>query len=161
MADSATELRRTVDDATRRLSPLTEQVVARRPAPGKWSPKEILGHLVDSAANNHARFVLAQGRGDLDFPGYEQERWVSSQRYQDEPWDDVLALWIAYNRHIGHVADVIPPSEMVVPRARHSLARIAWQQVDPREPATLEFLIADYVAHLRHHLSQIYSLTGA
>ena len=150
-----------MDDAARRLSPLTDRVVSRRPAPGKWSAKEILGHLVDSAVNNHARFVLAQGRGDLDFPGYEQERWVSSQRYQDEPWSDILTLWTAFNRHIAHVVEVIPPDELTASRPRHSLGRIAWQQVDPSESVTLDFLITDYVAHLRHHLSQIYSLTGA
>ena len=161
MASIASEFRRTLDDATRRLAQLTEQEVARRPSPGKWSPKEILGHLVDSAANNHARFILAQGRGDLDFPGYEQERWVSSQRYQDEPWTEIFALWTAYNRHIIHVVSVIPGDELTAKRAKHSLAKIAWQQVDPRQPATLEFLITDYVAHLRHHLSQIYALTGA
>jgi hypothetical protein len=152
--------RRTLDDAAGRLGALTESQVSRRPAPGKWSAKEILGHLVDSAANNHARFVLAQGRGNLDFPGYEQDRWVSVQGYQNEPWSDILSLWIAYNRHIVHVIGAIPRLELTEPRRKHSLATIAWQPIDERAPATLEYLVTDYVGHLRHHLSQIYALAG-
>ena len=160
MSDLTSDLRRTLDEAAPRLAALTESQVARRPAPGKWSAKEILGHLVDSAANNHARFVLAQGRADLDFPGYEQDRWVSLQRYQDEPWNDILTLWTAYNRHLIHIVGAIPRHELGEPRRVHSLARIAWQPIDDRQPATLGYLITDYVGHLRHHLSQIYALTA-
>ena len=157
----ASDLHRVLENATPRLASLTESQVSTPPAPGKWSAKEILGHLVDSAANNHPRFVLAQGRADLDFPGYDQEQWVALQRYRDEAWSDVLALWSAYNRHIVHIIGSIQPHELTLPRRRHSLARIAWRPVDEREPATLEYMIADYVGHMEHHLAQIYALTGA
>jgi hypothetical protein len=154
-------LESTLDDALRRLAPLPEARVRERPAPGRWSPKEILGHLVDSAANNHPRIVLAVGREDLDFPGYEQERWVNVQRYQDEPWGVILDLWSAYNRHIVHVIAAIPRADLLRPRQKHSLHRIAWRLVDEGNPVTLEYMISDYVEHLRHHLAQIYDLTGA
>jgi hypothetical protein len=59
--------------------------VALKPAPDRWSKKEILGHLIDSAANNHQRFVRAQGTPRLEFPGYEQEFWVATQAYASAP----------------------------------------------------------------------------
>src|SRR5688500_4747794 len=62
----------------------------RHPAPGKWSPREVIGHLVDSASNNHQRFVRAQFQDDLVFSGYEQAEWVAAQRYQESPWDELV-----------------------------------------------------------------------
>jgi hypothetical protein len=72
-ATVADQLRTTVLAAANRYSVMTEAEVARKPAPDRWSKKEILGHLIDSAGNNHQRFVRAQLQGELRFPGYEQE----------------------------------------------------------------------------------------
>ncbi len=69
-----------------RLQAIDETKSARRPAPGKWSPKEIIGHLIDSASNNHQRFVRAQFQDHLIFPGYNQEAWVEAQDYQNSQW---------------------------------------------------------------------------
>ena len=93
MPDYADDLRATVGRASASLSAMPDEAAARRPAPGKWSAKEIIGHLVDSAANNHQRFVRAQFQDDLIFSGYAQDRWVSVQRYQDAPWQDLVTLW--------------------------------------------------------------------
>src|SRR5688572_30758858 len=76
---------------------------ARRPAAGGWSPKELVGHLIDSAANNHQRFVRARWQEDLVFAGYEQERWVEAQGYQAARWRELVTLWQDYNRHLARV----------------------------------------------------------
>jgi uncharacterized damage-inducible protein DinB len=149
------EFERTVEEAARRLRALSEEESERRPAPGVWSAKETVGHLVDSAANNHQRFVRAQARPDLDFPGYEQDEWIAAQHYQDARWPDLVELWRLYNRHLAHVVARVPEAELKRPRHPHSLQRIAFRPVPERDPATLEYLIRDYVEHLRHHLNQI------
>jgi hypothetical protein len=155
MDDVADDLRRTVAHAAEALLRLTEEEAARRPAPGKWSAKEIVGHLLDSTANNHGRFVRAQLQDDLVFDGYDQDAWVRVQRYQDAPWPLLVALWRDYNRHLAHVIETAPEAERLRPRARHNLERLAWNPVPADEPATLDDLMRDYVDHLRHHLRQI------
>ncbi|MEO8580489.1 MAG: DinB family protein [Gemmatimonadales bacterium] len=74
------ELRHSIDEATPRLQRMTEEQARRSPKPGKWSPSEIIGHLIDSASNNHQRFVRARFQDDLVFPGYEQDAWVNTQK---------------------------------------------------------------------------------
>src|SRR6185369_11177657 len=75
------DFRDTIVSAKARLSDMSETESRRKSSPDDWSPAEVLGHLIDSAANNHQRFVRAQFTDDLVFSGYEQERWVSSQKY--------------------------------------------------------------------------------
>ena len=147
----------TIESAVEALAELSEAESESRPTPGQWSAKEVLGHLIDSAANNHRWFVEAQGKGDLEFPGYDQEHWVAVQRYQQRPWRDLIALWAAYNRHLVHVVASIPDAELCRPRARHSLHKIAWRRVASERPASLEYLIGDYYAHLQAHLDSIVS----
>ena len=153
------DFRETIVGATARLKEITPED-SRRKSADDWAPIEILGHLVDSATNNHQRFVRAQFTDDLVFPGYEQDGWVSSQKYRDESWPDVIQLWSSYNLHLVHVASVIPPYILTKPRAKHTLDQIAFEPVPPDEPATLEYLIRDYVDHLRHHLDQIFGKTS-
>jgi hypothetical protein len=153
------DFRATVMDATERLREIPEHASRQKTAPDDWSPIEILGHLIDSAANNHQRFVRAQFTDDLVFPGYEQNEWVSSQKYADESWPEVIQLWSSYNLHIQYLASVIPEAILTQPRATHNLDQIAFKLVDQGEASTLEYLIRDYVDHLRHHLNQIF--TGA
>ena len=148
--------RDTIVSATSRLRDIPEELSREKSAPEEWSPIEVIGHLIDSAANNHQRFVRAQSTDDLVFPGYEQEHWVSSQKYRDESWPDVIQLWSSYNLHLLHVASAIPEDILTKPRSRHTLDQIAFNMVDKSEPATLEYLIRDYVDHLRHHLNQLF-----
>jgi hypothetical protein len=125
------------------LSAMNEADVTPRPAPGKWSKKEILGHLIDSAANNHQRFVRLQLADSIALPGYEQDNWVRVNQYQRSSWADVLALWAAYNRHLA----------AVIERFDEKALGHVWH--GPDGDVTLEFLAEDYVEHLRHHLKQI------
>jgi hypothetical protein len=149
------EFQQTIEGAAEELLKLSETESEIRPAPGQWAAKEIIGHLIDSAANNHRRFVEAQWRDDLDFPGYEQERWVAVQRYGERPWAELIGLWKAYNLHLAHVVSFIPEETLKRPRNRHSLDQIAWQRVGRGNMVSLEYLIRDYLGHLREHLDQI------
>ena len=151
------DFRATVVDATTRLREIPAADSRQKSAPDDWAPIEILGHLVDSAANNHQRFVRAQFTDDLVYPGYEQNQWVSSQKYADESWPELIQLWSSYNLHLHHVASVIPASILAKPRATHNLDQIAFNLVDKKEAATLEYFIRDYVDHMRHHLDQIFT----
>lgn len=146
----------TVEVAANRLLQIPEEQSQVPRATGKWSSKEIIGHLIDSAANNHQRFVRAQFRDDLHFPGYKQEEWISAQRYNAEPWARLVQLWKHYNLHLCHVMSVMPEEKLSTLRQIHNLDEIAFETAAKTEPATLEFFMRDYVVHLRHHLKQIF-----
>jgi hypothetical protein len=151
----ALDLVNTVEGAAAGLAAMDGTRTTSRPAQGKWSPREILGHLVDSASANHQRFVRAMFQDDLVFAGYEQANWVAAQRYQDAPWAELVTLWCAFNRHLARVMAGVPDAIRSKPRTRHSLDRIAFRPVRADTPATLEYLMQDYVDHLRHHLTQL------
>ncbi len=148
------DFRGTVADAAVRLLALTPDQAAVRPGPDKWSPKEIIGHLIDSASNNHGRFVRAQLHGDLIFDGYEQADWVRVQGYQTRNWADLVQLWKALNDHLAHVMEVADIEAVTRPRTRHNLDALAWQPASSAQPATLEYFMRDYLGHLKHHLRQ-------
>src|SRR5215211_3151625 len=79
---------------------------------GRWSRKQVIGHLIDSASNNHQRFVRLMLEDDLSLPGYLQDGWVASQRYNERPWPELLALWSAYNRHLASIIANVPASAL-------------------------------------------------
>jgi hypothetical protein len=137
-------IRQIVSSEGARLRLVSEDEAFRKPADPKWCKKEILGHLVDSAANNHQRFVRAMLAEELVFPAYVQTDWVSAQAYSAESWVNLLDLWSALNLHLAHIVDRIPAAKLT------ARCRIG---TDP--PMTLEALIADYLRHLVHHLAQI------
>ena len=145
MKEIAKNLEAVVDGAAHRLFDITEAESEVRSAPGKWSKKEIIGHLIDSAANNHQRFVRSQQESGVGFPGYTQNFWVEHQGYQSEPWKTLVALWTTYNTHLAHVI-------AQVPQVRENNLCI----VGDHEPATLKWLAEDYVKHAQHHLGQIF-----
>ena len=153
--DFAEDLRATVSEAAGRLRAMTERDAARPRAPGKWSPAQIVGHLVDSASNNHQRFVRARFRPDLRFDGYEQDTWVEAQGYASAPWPELVELWRTFNLHLARVMETTPADILRATRPDHNLDRLAWEVVPADEPATLEYFMRDYVGHLKHHLRQI------
>lgn len=154
------DFRETLVSATARLQEISPEQSRRQPAPDAWAPIQILGHLVDSAANNHQRFVRAQFTDDLVSPGYDGDRWVSAQQYLDASWPDVIQLWNSYNLHMLHVFSVIPTDVLTKSREKHNLDETAFKVVPRNESTTLEYFIRDYVDHLRHHLDQIFSQTS-
>ena len=158
MTDYVADLRATVDGTAAELLRIDPATAARRPRRDAWSAKEIIGHLIDSAANNHQRFVRAHWQDDLVFPGYRQNDWVTVQGYQDAPWEELVTLWRDYNRHLARVMAGVPAHVRERRHARHNLHEIAWRPVPESEPATLDYFMADYVGHLHHHLRQIRGL---
>ena len=129
-----------------RLSALTEDSYSYRPGPGKWSKREILGHLVDSAQNNIRRFVVAQYE-DTPRIGYDQDKWVAAADYQHYPTDDLITLWTLLNRHICVLLQHISPEA----------AQRRCYTGGSTQP-TIEWLAADYCNHLLHHLHQLLEL---
>ena len=144
VADVASELRLIAASVSRELLVAGADAAARRADTTSWSPKEVLGHLIDSAANNHQRFVRAQQAEALTFPGYEQNQWVSSQGYQDADWAHLVGLWTHLNLHLADVIERIPPSRYSVP------CTIGGDAAVP-----LEAIVIGYRNHLHHHIAQI------
>jgi len=142
MSAAADRLAELLDTFPARLAEFSDTEASEKSA--GWSKKEILGHLIDSASNNHQRFVRAAIDPHIDFPRYQQDTWVSAQRYNHEPWSELAALWLALNRHLVHVMHSIPFE-----------ARDHTVSIGGNKPVTLGFLIDDYVDHLEHHLDQI------
>ncbi|MCI0627312.1 MAG: DinB family protein [Acidobacteria bacterium] len=144
MQSTLDDFKSTLDQAPVQLSKIADSDSGKIPSAGKWSKKQVLGHLIDSAANNHQRFVRAQLGQELAFPGYEQEGWVAVQHYQEESWSTLIELWHSYNRHLLHVMARVPPNKI-----NHRCA------IGSSNPVTLEFLMKDYVVHMKHHLRQV------
>lgn len=149
------DFRQTIENASSRLLEITEEQSGIPRSEGKWSPREIIGHLIDSAANNHQRFVRAQFTDELVFAGYEQENWVRVQNYQGERWGELVQLWKFYNQHMVHLVTHIPEETRTRLRSKHNLHQIASETLSENEPVTLDFFIRDYLDHMKKHLGQI------
>ena len=155
------QLEHIVVAATPRLCSISDADASRPLSEGKWSRKEIVGHLIDSASNNHGRFVRVRFSDDLIFPTYDQDAWVRVQNYIRAPWVELVTLWSLYNLHLTRAIAAIPPEERSRRRIRHNLHEVAFRSIPASEPATLEYLIQDYVVHLEHHLAQIFAVGAA
>jgi|RhiMethySRZTD1v2_1073278.scaffolds.fasta_scaffold03067_13 hypothetical protein len=156
--ECAVRLLEAVDIAGPWLLALNAERTTDRPGAGKWSPREILGHLIDSASNNHQRFVRGRWQKDLVFQGYDQDAWVAAQGYQETSWPELVTLWAGYNRHLARVMASVPTDVRQAPHAVHNFDRIAYRPVAADQPSTLEYFMDDYVLHLEHHLRQIREL---
>jgi RimJ/RimL family protein N-acetyltransferase len=144
--ESAAALDAAVDAALRSLARVDETSSLEPLRPGGWCARETLGHLIDSACNNHRRFVIGQPPGVERFDGYTQDEWVSLQQHRDRSWESLIELWTAYNRHLAHVM-------------RSTTAEAAEGSAiapDGSGPITVGYLMDDYVRHLQHHVGQIH-----
>ncbi|MBT8219489.1 MAG: hypothetical protein KJP00_06680, partial [Bacteroidia bacterium] len=110
---------------------------------------------IDSACNNHRRFMIVQFRDDMLFRGYAQDQWVEYQDYQNADWIHLVDLWVAYNRHIIRVINNIPRGILYRENDRHNLHLVAFRPVPQEERVTLSYFIDDYIEHIKHHLRQI------
>ena len=146
MTTVAHQLRSLIDAARPRLLAIPEANASAKSNPDKWSLKEILGHLLDSATNNHQRIVRMQEAVDIGKLTYDQQHWVRSQNYRDEPWEAIVEFWYRYNSHLAHVIGNVDPG---------ALSHVC--DMGYSKPATLKFVIEDYVRHVEHHLEQIMS----
>jgi hypothetical protein len=138
----ASLLLETLDSTLPWLREIREEEASRKPRPEKWSKKEVLGHLIDSASNNQHKFVRTmQAEQHLDFAGYTQDFWVESQQYNSQPWPQIINLWEHYNRHLAHVIAGTPGEKL-----NNTIS------INGSQPLTLRFIMEDYVEHLKHHL---------
>jgi hypothetical protein len=144
MIHLANAIQATVDAAMPRLRAVPDRRTTRDRGAGKWVAKEILGHLIDSAANNQQRFVRARVADPLIFPGYDQSAWVEAHGYRTRPWLELVDIWAAYNSQVAQTISSMPA-------ARRSVRCV----IGDNEAVSLEDLMADYVRHLEHHLAQI------
>lgn len=144
-----------VTAAKRKLDELSGEGLLTKSAPDRWSRQEILGHLIDSAANNHQRFVRAHWQDNLTFPGYRQDDWVKVSHYQQAYWSDLVELWSRYNLHLATIIRHIPRDILDQKHRKHNLDQIAWKVVPQSEETTLRYFIEDYIDHMQHHLNQI------
>ncbi len=149
ISEVASALDQTLDEARTPLLAISEESAGRRARSESWSKKEILGHLIDSASNNHQRFVRLQLDKLLVMPAYQQNDWVRAQNYGGCRWHDLVEFWIAYNRHLGHILRHMDPNA-----AEH-----VWKA--PGKEYTLEVLVEEYLSHLRHHLAQVVGASAA
>lgn len=144
MKDFLENFQTTLTTAKQRLEAMSDEFVSQPRDVNKWSRKEILGHLIDSAANNHQRFVRVPSSLGVTLPGYQQDIWVSVQNYQAYNWQQLISFWYLYNLHLLHVVKYIPEDKL---KNTFSLNG---------ETLELEFVIKDYLRHLKHHLKQIF-----
>lgn len=146
LQDTSVELREIV----KRVVPMLDQIstdtdLAVRPRPEKWSRKEILGHLIDSACNNHQKFVRMMQQTALDFPGYRQDDWVLLQKWAQADWPEMILLWESYNQHIAFLIANVDPEHL-----NHEI------KIEGVGPFKLGFIMPDYLEHLKHHVKQIF-----
>lgn len=124
------------------LSAIDEKSMSEKPLPNKWSKKEIIGHLIDSAANNHQRFVRGQFESIPEIR-YDQDKWNEYNFYQKIDIEQIVTFWTIYNKQLLAIIKRIPSENLK-------------KQIKVGEDVlTIEFLIADYVEHLEHHLKQV------
>jgi hypothetical protein len=140
----AAQLEAEVTRVTPLLRSLPAAIASYTAGPNQWSKKMLLGHLIDSAANNHQRFVRTTRQALVSFPAYEQESWVQIQGYQDADWAELVGLWQHYNHHLAFIIRRIPESALA-----HECS------VGDNPPVTLAWLITDYLDHLKHHLEDL------
>jgi hypothetical protein len=144
MQELSEKLLAVIDMAEPRLHKI-DAAESRKPIlTGGWSRKQVLGHLIDSASNNHQRFVRASLQQSLEFPAYDQEGNVRIQAPQDAEWPLLVSLWAAYNRYLAHIIAHLPTTKL------ETECRIG-----AGTPVTLRFLAEDYLTHLLHHLRQL------
>lgn len=144
MNELSGKLMNTVDSAVPILRQVSDAESEKPTLKGGWSRKQVIGHLIDSASNNHQRFVRAALQGSLEFPHYDQDGFVRVQAVESVLWPILVTLWASYNLYLAHVIAYLPADKLEAPC-----------QIGDDDPVTLRFLAEDYLTHLLHHLRQI------
>ena len=146
MHEAINELEKIVNLFSQRIALISESDFVDKPLPTKWSKKEVLGHLIDSAENNLRRFICAQYETQPPKIKYEQNFWVTANDYKNSPTADVLANWRLINLKICRVIKQMPAENHFKNCDTGS---------DIPKLHTIEWLAIDYMKHLKHHLNQI------
>ena len=144
MKETIQQLELILIDYTPQLQQRDAENFSFKPSPGKWSGKEYLGHLIDSAQSNIRRFVMAQYE-DKPYIVYDQEKWVQAANYQEYPLHDLINLWVLLNKHIIMILKKLPEGATA-------------REVLTQDTHSIEWLAQDYNKHLLHHLHQILNM---
>ena len=147
MQTTANQLKAFIDHHVEALKLLPESDMVVKSAPGKWSKKEIIGHLIDSAQSNIRRFVVAQYE-DSPTIVYNQDKWVTIVNYQQWNTNDLVNLWYLLN---------IQAAEIL----KNTSLEMAQRKCQTQELHSIEWLAVDYIKHLRHHIHQVLNLEPA
>jgi DinB superfamily len=127
------------------LRAIAEDRAAAKPSrEGAWSAKQEMGHLIDSATNNHVRFVRGSLEPEFHGPSYDGDGWVARHGYGELPWAGLVDFWERYNRLLVELVARIPEERLET----HCY-------IGAGGPVTLGFVIEDYIAHMQHHLDHI------
>ena len=140
----AASLAAAIDRESPALRAIAEEAAATPLREGAWSCKQELGHLIDSATNNHVRFVRGSLEPELHGPSYDGDGWVALHGYAERPWISLIEFWERYNRFLVELVARIPEDRLETPCSIGSGA-----------PVTLGFVVEDYIAHMQHHLDHI------
>ena len=146
MKNTIDELAGIIDSFSRKLHDIPANDFSAKPLPHKWSKKEVLGHLIDSAQNNLRRFICGQYESQPPRIRYDQDFWVAANGYQQMSREDVIVLWEQLNRRIAAVLANMPVE---------NFSKACDSGREAPELHTLKWLAEDYVKHLKHHLNQI------
>ena len=142
-------IRQIADKEYEFLKSLDEEIISTHFNAQNRSIRQILGHLIDSASNNHQRMVRLQYNENLNFPDYRQDndRWISLQDYQHADWNNLIRLWKLYNLHIIQVIKTVNPAKL----------NNYWYDFEGAK-VTLKEMIEGYVSHLNLHINEIHDL---
>jgi len=141
MQSVALELNTIIEKHLPALQAISQEQFSFKISPLKWSKKEILGHLVDSAQTNIRRFTVAQ-YDERPKIVYNQDKWVAITDYQHYNLPDLINLWYLLNKHICHLLKTFTPE-------------MAERKSETEELHTIKWLAQDYIRHLVHHLHQV------
>lgn len=139
------ELNALINEYSEKFSQIPEAEFAFKPNPKKWSKKEVIGHLIDSAQSNLRRFVVGQYEHQPNIV-YQQDFWVQANNYQQAKSEDVIALWRLLNQQIATILIQMP---------KENYGQLVNTGKGVPEMHTLEWLSADYVKHMKHHINQV------
>ncbi|MDR0894069.1 MAG: DinB family protein [Prevotellaceae bacterium] len=139
-----------IETEEKRLSDLPLEVITQKRNKQNRTIKQILGHLIDSASNNHQRMVRLQySKNLLFFPDYRQDNdlWISLQDYQNADWCNLIQLWKFYNLHIIQVIHSVDMTKL----------DSYWCDFEGTK-VTLQEMIEGYLEHLHLHMEEIREL---
>src|SRR5258706_10909290 len=148
MLELSSQLEDLIARTGRELAVFTDSEAAEPVISGGWSRKQVLGHLIDSASNNHQRFVRALLQDELRWPGYNQAGCVRVEHFQEFSWSNLVELWTSFNLLLAHILSRVPEAK-----------RNTQCLIGDNPSMTLEELAEDYLVHMKHHLDQIRSRT--
>jgi len=146
MKEVVNELNEIVETFAERIGNFSEADLSEKPLPNKWSKKEVVGHLIDSAQNNLRRFIVSQHAATPPKIVYDQDFWVKANDYQNMAGKDVIILWKLVNKQISNVLTTMESDKYL---------KTCDTSKEEEQLRSLEWLAADYVKHLKHHLNQV------